>query len=505
MKRIISFLIIIFLLLPLNTFFVSATPVSDGETEKTAYQTLLEGMLNEEEYIYVYSYGLGKEELRVLMELIFKNEPMLFHCAGSYRYSYRVDTVTAILPNYDISGEDLAEAREFIEREIEYILSTIPNGLDDCETMLYLHDYLALNYHYDKEESDGLSYTIYDMFVQGEGVCMAYALLFDELLTRLGIETRAITSEAIDHMWNEVLVDDNWYEADVTWDDPLPDTFGRVNHVNVLKSHAAMVTNHEDGYEPFYPCTDTAFDEAYWHYIDKPFGFANGEMYMIEDNLIYKLDVHTGEYVEIFTAGEKWWWMSGNSYLNCRIGFGSYHDWLYYNSEYAIMRYNPLTNVEETVYTPEMNEGERIIGLYNKDNEVHYLVSPTLYADEATEYVYIIEENASGEPEPNPDDVSEPNPDESEPDVSEPNPDVSEPNPDESEPDVEPEPEIIYGDVDNDGTVGAVDYLLVKRACFETYTLSPEEKTRGNINKDDKIDSVDYLLIKRIAFGTYSV
>ncbi|MBQ4317148.1 MAG: hypothetical protein IJC20_02765, partial [Clostridia bacterium] len=288
--------------------------------------------------------------------------------------------------------------------------------------------------------------------------------------------------------------------------------------------HESMIINHQGGYEPFYPCCNTSFDEVSWHYIDKPFGFANGNMYMIEDNLIYKVDAHTGESVEIFTAGEKWWWLSGNSYLNCRIGFGSYHDWLYYNSEYAIMRYNPLTNVEETVYTPEMNEGERVIGLYTKDNEVHYLVSPTLYADEATECVYIIEEDTSTEPEPepNPDvsepapDESEPNPDESEPDVSEPNLDESEPNPDESEPtpdesepnpdesEPENEPEIIYGDVDNDGKVGSIDYLLVKRACFETYALTDKEKVSANINKDEKIDSVDYLLIKRIAFGTYT-
>ncbi|MBO5869326.1 MAG: discoidin domain-containing protein [Clostridia bacterium] len=74
-----------------------------------------------------------------------------------------------------------------------------------------------------------------------------------------------------------------------------------------------------------------------------------------------------------------------------------------------------------------------------------------------------------------------------------------------NEPATEPvEPEYILGDVNNNKKVDSVDYLLVKRACFKTYTLSKEEEIRANINKDNAIDSTDYLLVKRIAFGTYT-
>ncbi|MBQ4317309.1 MAG: discoidin domain-containing protein, partial [Clostridia bacterium] len=61
------------------------------------------------------------------------------------------------------------------------------------------------------------------------------------------------------------------------------------------------------------------------------------------------------------------------------------------------------------------------------------------------------------------------------------------------------------GDIDANGKVDSLDYLLVKRACFGTYELSDDEYARANINGDDKIDSADYLLVKRIAFGTYKV
>lgn len=67
-----------------------------------------------------------------------------------------------------------------------------------------------------------------------------------------------------------------------------------------------------------------------------------------------------------------------------------------------------------------------------------------------------------------------------------------------------PKPNIVLGDVNNDSIVDSTDYLLVKRSCFGTYTLSLEEKERANVDQNNDINSIDYVLIKRIVFGTYT-
>ena len=72
------------------------------------------------------------------------------------------------------------------------------------------------------------------------------------------------------------------------------------------------------------------------------------------------------------------------------------------------------------------------------------------------------------------------------------------------EPTPDPEPEVVLGDVDNDGDVDSIDYLFIKRYCLNTYDLDEDALTRADINKDGSVDTVDYLLVKRIVLGTYT-
>ncbi|MBO5869344.1 MAG: dockerin type I repeat-containing protein, partial [Clostridia bacterium] len=56
-----------------------------------------------------------------------------------------------------------------------------------------------------------------------------------------------------------------------------------------------------------------------------------------------------------------------------------------------------------------------------------------------------------------------------------------------------------------DGKIDSVDYLLIKRSAFGTYTLTEAMTLAGDINSDNLINSVDYLLVKRACFGTYKI
>ena len=47
----------------------------------------------------------------------------------------------------------------------------------------------------------------------------------------------------MNHAWNLIKIDGEWYHIDVTWDDPTPDLLGRVNHVFFLISDDAIASS----------------------------------------------------------------------------------------------------------------------------------------------------------------------------------------------------------------------------------------------------------------------
>ncbi len=63
----------------------------------------------------------------------------------------------------------------------------------------------------------------------------------------------------------------------------------------------------------------------------------------------------------------------------------------------------------------------------------------------------------------------------------------------------------MLGDVDGNGAIDQFDYLLVKRAYFNTYALTADEENRADVDQSGEVDQMDYLYIKRHYFNTYVI
>lgn len=61
------------------------------------------------------------------------------------------------------------------------------------------------------------------------------------------------------------------------------------------------------------------------------------------------------------------------------------------------------------------------------------------------------------------------------------------------------------GDVNGDGRISALDYLMIKRAVLGTVELTEEQLDAADINRDGKINAIDYTLCKRAVLGTYQI
>lgn len=61
------------------------------------------------------------------------------------------------------------------------------------------------------------------------------------------------------------------------------------------------------------------------------------------------------------------------------------------------------------------------------------------------------------------------------------------------------------GDINGDQKVASIDYLMLKRYCLGTYSLSATQKAAADIDDSGSVDSVDYFMLKRHCLGTFNI
>ena len=106
-----------------------------------------------------------------------------------------------------------------VDREAEDILSLVPDGADEWQTMLAVHDELIRRITYTEEAEGGAHvYDIYGALVDHRAVCQGYAYSFSYIMQKAGIACGEVYSD--DHVWNIMpSLDSGERYIDVTWDD----------------------------------------------------------------------------------------------------------------------------------------------------------------------------------------------------------------------------------------------------------------------------------------------
>ena len=121
---------------------------------------------------------------------------------------------------YD-NGKKRAEGRNISDTDAkaEWVVNNyVTSAMSEREKVQALHNWVIYNATYDFTYS---RHSARDILVDGTGVCEAYAAALNLLLEKAGIESRTLVgTEEMNHGWNLVRVDGQWYHLDATWDDP---------------------------------------------------------------------------------------------------------------------------------------------------------------------------------------------------------------------------------------------------------------------------------------------
>lgn len=388
---------------------VQALTQSSPETLAQAKQALLEGMKNFKEEIDIRSCGISSDELGDLYVGLAYEHPELFYVKTQWGWSIAYEGSTKVLsvfPSYSIDGKVIPEGKitEYmpqiqqqqaeLTQKVEEITAQIGENWTPLQKALYLHDYIATHGQYDtisrvdvENKIDERRRDAYGMLIDGIGVCQGYTLAYRLLLDRVGIKSGTVTSDSMNHVWNLIQIDGNWYHVDVTWDDPTEDRIGQSQHVYFCLSEDKLkATNdgarsaHDFKYSLNVKTDDKTFDNYYWANVDSAFVPLNGAWYY----LAYQNGIMRTEAPERQGELEKWidarWyvWGSSNSWWQgLYSGLSRYNDTLIYNTPNAVYSYDPENAKEaQAVYTLTTAERSKgyIYGTVVDGNVLRYTV-----------------------------------------------------------------------------------------------------------------------------------
>ena len=160
--------------------------------------------------------------------------------------------VMEVVPQFN-TRQKRAKMKEKLNKAINEFLKDIPRG-NDYETELAIHDKIIKETVYDyNAKNSNLTDSINDhniagVFIDHVTVCEGYAKAFQLLLNACGIENVYVQGRGNggSHAWNQVCIDNKYYNVDVTWDDLEGIPFDGIsyNYLNVEdvyfnKSHTA--------------------------------------------------------------------------------------------------------------------------------------------------------------------------------------------------------------------------------------------------------------------------
>lgn len=201
-------------------------------TREDAYKEIYDALVNLDHEIYL-SKNLTSDDIFEIREDVIRDNPEIFYLDyenSTYWSNGRLEF------KYIDSKENILEKKAMINAKADYVLEQIvkPN-MTELEKELAIHDYIVLNTKYDVANYNANtiplnSYNVTGVLLDGIGVCEGYAKTFKLMLEKVGIESMIVEGPKINHAWNIVKIDGEYYHVDVTWNDPVPDRRGEVSH-----------------------------------------------------------------------------------------------------------------------------------------------------------------------------------------------------------------------------------------------------------------------------------
>lgn len=393
-KKLLCVIIVISAILPSFVFGSSAAGFSGNSVTAYAKGADFEEYLVSEMFDFNKSIDVAEyvkknkwdiDETTQQMEHVILNNPQLFFVETDFTLRYTTTYSYFIIDvSYSISKAQYKSAKVRFDSTVELAISDITDSMTDVQKALAVHDYLAVNTIYDSSMS---KFSAYDCLVEKTAVCQGYSLAFSYIMNLLGIECTVIKSDPMNHAWNYIKIDGEYYHVDVTFDDPTfevngktYDTLGKVTHTYFLLSDSAIKKakiKHYSWklYDGLGNATDKSYDNSFWRGVETQM-FASGLYiyYAVVDNespgmlekpvnnkistLFRRYNVNTGAFRTLCTISSTWnVWGKNSYYKNSFVRLSYYDGCFYFNTSNRVYSVSPSGKNAKIVCRPSTTAG----------------------------------------------------------------------------------------------------------------------------------------------------
>lgn len=369
-----------------------------GKSEQGAYDAIAAAMRRYDDSVNLTLYRLTPNQLKSVLAKVIDENPEFFYINNGYSYSLLGNYVTKVVFTYRYDKSKIPEMVETIDAEVKIALSYIEDNMSDFEKALVIHNYIVTNYEYDYSYSIA---NIYDFVDKKTGVCQAYSLMYMYIMEKIEIPCVTVPSAAMQHIWNMVQIDGQWYHADLTYDDPnvngVGDVIGYCSYKYFLKSDNYMYNDlQSDGtyrsWECDYAAESLLYDESFLSSFNTQVIYVNGSWYVAQGTSIKEIDLQTGSGSVIFassTSSAPYGWLKYSS-----LNIAPYGQYIIYNTCDTIFCLKPGEKQAEGLYRLS-DTGVNINGLAISGSIVTFQTAENRYSASATVYKMDISEALS--------------------------------------------------------------------------------------------------------------
>ena len=191
-----------------------------SSAEKTLYDQIYANCVENDPVFNIQS-RVNHARAPIILQAVLFDNPDLFWVDPSISYSYGNDGfIASVTLKFNECARDLDAFKKVFYDCADSALEQAMKLENDVLKVKYIHDLLTYINDYDLRAP--LNQSAYSAIVNRRTVCAGYAAAFTYYMQRLGIPSLIVEGYAGEnHAWNMVKLYGEYYEMDVTWNDPV--------------------------------------------------------------------------------------------------------------------------------------------------------------------------------------------------------------------------------------------------------------------------------------------